>query len=121
MKGNILNIGQLLEKGYAIHMENYSLILRDTHGGIVAHVPMANNCMFPLHLHTKSKKCFYGLMASGSWKWHLQFGHLNFSGPKLLSLASMVHGLPVFKPLSNVCEGCIFGKQAQLSFPNDKS
>jgi transposase InsO family protein len=121
MKSNILSIGQLLEKGYTIHMENYSLILRDARGGIMAHVPMTNHRMFPLHLNIKSKKCFYGLKESESWKWHLRFGHLHFSGLKLLSSAGMVHGLPVIEPPSNACEGCILGKQARLSFPNGKS
>ncbi|XP_062170988.1 uncharacterized protein LOC133876757 [Alnus glutinosa] len=97
MKSNILSIGQLLEKGYTIHMENYSLILRDTRGGIVAHVPMANNRMFPLHLNIKSEKCFYGLKESELWKWHLRLGHLHFSGLKLLSSTGMVHGLLVIK------------------------
>jgi hypothetical protein len=121
MKSNIISIGQLLEKGYTIHMENYSLILRDTRGGIVAHVPMANNRMCPLHLNIKSEKCFYGLKENESWKWHLRFGHLHFSGLKLLSSSGMVHGLPVIKPPSNVCEECILGKQARLPFPNGKS
>jgi hypothetical protein len=121
MKSNILSIGQLLEKGYTIHMENYSLILRDTRGGIVALVPMANNCMFQLHLNIKSKKCFYGLKESESWKWHLRFGHLHFSGLKLLSSSGMVHGLPMIKPPSNFCEECILGKQARLPFPSGKS
>jgi hypothetical protein len=58
---------------------------------------------------------------SSQWKWHLRFGHLHFSGLKLISSAGMVHGLPVIKPPSNVCEGCILGKQARLSFPNGKS
>jgi len=103
MKSNILSIGQLPEKGYTIYIENYSLILRDTCGGIMAHVPMAYNRMFPLHLNIKSKKCFYGLKESESWKWHLRFGHLHFSGLKLLSSSGMVHGLPMIKPSSNVC------------------
>jgi len=120
MKSNILSIGQLLEKRYTIHMEN-SFILRDTRRGIVAHVPMANNCMFPLHLNIKSEKCFYGLKESESWKWHLRFGHLHFSGIKLLSSSGMVHGLLVIKPPCNVCEECILGKQALLSFTNSKS
>jgi hypothetical protein len=67
IKSNILGIGQLLEKGYTIHMENYSMVLRDTRGGIVAHVPNANNRMFPLHLNIKFEKCFYGLKESVSW------------------------------------------------------
>ncbi|XP_059455046.1 uncharacterized protein LOC132185267 [Corylus avellana] len=110
VEGNVLSIGQLLEKGFTIHMKNYSLILRDTLGGIVARVPMTNNHMFPLHLNIKSEKCFYGLKESESWKWHLLFGHLHFSGLKLLSSFGMVHWLPVLEPPSNVCEGCILGK-----------
>ena len=29
MKNNILSVGQLLEKGYIIHMDNLSISLRD--------------------------------------------------------------------------------------------
>jgi hypothetical protein len=45
MKSNILSIGQLLEKGYNIHMEDYPLVLRDMRGRIITHVPMTNNRM----------------------------------------------------------------------------
>ena len=96
-------------------------MLKDACGGIVAHVPKTNNRMFPLHLNIKSEKCCYGLKESESWKWHLRLGHLHFSSLKLLYSANTVHGLPVIEPPSNVCEGCILGKQTWLSFPNGKS
>lgn len=64
MKSNILSIGQLLEKGYIIHIEDYSLTLRDAHERIMARVPMTNNSMFPLHLNTKFEKCFLRLEKS---------------------------------------------------------
>ena len=110
MKSNVLSIGQLVEKGYNIHMRDNSLMLRDTSGRIIAHVPMTQNRMFPLHLNTKSEKCFYGVKESESWKWHHRLGHLHFSGLKLLSSSRMVHGLPMIKPPSNICDVCILGK-----------
>ena len=55
---------------------------------------MGHNRMFSLHLNSTIEKFFHGLVKNESWKWHLRLGHLNFSGLKLLSTSSMVHGLP---------------------------
>jgi hypothetical protein len=57
MKSNILSIGQLLQKGYTVHMENNSLSLSDTGGRLIACVQMTKNRMFPLNLKTKIEKC----------------------------------------------------------------
>ena len=121
MKSNILSIGQLLEKGYKVYMENNHLWLKNAKGGLIACIKMTRNRMFPLHLNTKVEKCFQGLMKNESWRWHLRFGHLNFSGLKLLSTAGMVRGLPTIDPPSHTCEVCIIGKQTRLPFPNGKS
>ncbi|XP_059436317.1 uncharacterized protein LOC132169274 [Corylus avellana] len=43
MKSNILSIGQLLQKGYIVHMENNVLSLRDTSGRLIARVQMTKN------------------------------------------------------------------------------
>ena len=66
MKSNILSIGQLLEKGYTIHMKDRILSLLDTRGRHIAHVEMSKNRMFPLHLKTELQKCFYGLIENES-------------------------------------------------------
>jgi hypothetical protein len=47
MKSNILSIGQLLQKGYIVHVENNSLFLSDTNGKLIACVQMMKNNMFP--------------------------------------------------------------------------
>ena len=91
MKSNTLSIGQLIERGYVIHMKNSSLLLKDAHGRYIARVQMARNCVFSLYLSTTLEKCFHGLLNNESWKWHLRFGHLHFNGLKLLSIANMVH------------------------------
>ena len=103
MKSNIFSIGQLLEKGYIIHMEKLSLVLKDAEGRLVAKVQMGHNRMFPLHLNSTMEKCFHGLVRKESWKWHLHLGHLNFNGLKLLSTSSMVHGLPSIEKPKYVC------------------
>ena len=109
MKSKILSIGQLLEKGYIIHMEKLSLVLKDAEGRLVAKVQMGHNRMFPLHPNSIMEKCFHGLVKNESWKWHLCLGHLNFSGLKLLSTSSMVHGLPSIEKPKYVCEVCTLG------------
>jgi hypothetical protein len=121
MKSNILSIGQLLQKGYTVHMENNSLSLSDTSGRLIACVQMTKNRMFPLNLKTKIEKCLIGLIKNESWRWHLRFGHLHFNGLKLLSSGGMVHGLPQIDSADHVCEGCVLGKQSRLSFPSGTS
>ncbi|XP_047953734.1 uncharacterized protein LOC125199931 [Salvia hispanica] len=41
MRNNILSLGQLLEKGYNIHMKDYSLSIRDGKNDLIAKVPIA--------------------------------------------------------------------------------
>ncbi|KAM0985723.1 hypothetical protein ACFX13_013181 [Malus domestica] len=117
MKSNILSIGQLLQKGYVIHMEDMFLTLRNARRKLIARVQMSKNRMFPLKLNTKIGSCNIGVMEDESWKWHLRYGHLHFNGLKLLSSGGMVRGLPQIEATRQVCEGCVLGKQARLSFP----
>lgn len=51
----------------------------------------------------------------------MRFGHLGFSGLKLLSKTKMVDGLPEIKEPDNLCEACVKGKQHRQSFPVGKS
>ncbi|KAM1576006.1 hypothetical protein ACFX10_032378 [Malus domestica] len=94
MKSNILSIGQLLQKGYVIHMENMLLTLRNARRKLIARVQMSKNRIFPLKLNIKIGSCNIGVMEDESWKWHLRFGHLQLNGLKLLSSGEMVRGLP---------------------------
>ena len=121
MKINIFSVGQLLEKGYVIHMDNLSFSLRDAQRRLIAKIKMDPNPMFPLRLSTSLKKFSHGLVKNELWKWHLRFGHLNFRRLKLLSNISMVNGLPIVKESEYVCEACILGKQQRNSFLSGKS
>ncbi|KAK2980575.1 hypothetical protein RJ640_017437 [Escallonia rubra] len=78
MKANILSMGQLLEKGYDIHMKDKCLYLRDDRGSLIARVPMSSNRMFLMNIHHDVPKCLKACFDNQSWLWHLRLGHLNF-------------------------------------------
>ncbi|KAH9670830.1 hypothetical protein KPL70_017126 [Citrus sinensis] len=117
MKSNILSLGQLLEKGYDIHLKDYSLFLRDDKGNLITKVKMSKNRMFPLNIQNDVAKCLKACHKDQSWTWHLRYGHLNFGGLELLSKKNMVKGLPYINHPDQLCEGYLLGKQFRKSFP----
>ncbi|TXG54005.1 hypothetical protein EZV62_019261 [Acer yangbiense] len=104
MKNNILSLGQLLEKGYNILMNDYSLSIRDRQGNLIVKVPMMKNRMFMLNIQTDVAKHLKSCLKDSSWAWHLRLGHLNFGGLRLMAKKNMVNGLPYIKHPNQFCE-----------------
>ncbi|KAL4369158.1 hypothetical protein GQ457_05G011330 [Hibiscus cannabinus] len=121
MKSNIISLGQLLEKGYEVQMENRSLSLKNNKGELVVQVDMTLNRLFTIDIESGEVKCMKTSIKDDSWLWHLRYGHLGFSGMKLLSKAKMVNGLPEINPPNQLCEACIKGKQHRQRFEVGKS
>ena len=104
-------MGQLIEKGYDIHMKYLALCIRDKHKNLVTHVKMTKNRMFPLYLKIYQSRCLKEKIIDDSTLWHLRFGHLNFQGLNVLSKEKMVTRIPqIYRPIKR-CEGCIIGKE----------
>ena len=59
---------------------------------------------------------------SPTYLWHCRFGHLHTPTLKLCQNQNLVRGLPstIFKSI-DICEGCMYGKMAQKSFPLSNS
>ncbi|KAL4298280.1 hypothetical protein GQ457_12G029150 [Hibiscus cannabinus] len=121
MKSNIISLGQLLEKGYEVQMKNQSLSLKNKNGELVVQVDMTQNRLFTIDIESGEVKCMKTAIKDDSWLLHLRYGHLGFSGLKLLSKAKMVNGLPYINPPNQLCEACIKGKQHRQSFEVGKS
>ncbi|KAL8087732.1 hypothetical protein AgCh_037766 [Apium graveolens] len=117
LKNNIISLGQLVEKGYNIQMQDNSLIIRNQARELIANVEMSKNRLFTLDMQTNVQKCLKSVIKNDSWLWHLRYGHLGFSGLKLLSKTKMVDGLPEINEPENLCEACVKGKQHRQSFP----
>ena len=73
MKSNILSLGQLLEKGYDIHLKDNNLSIRDNIGSLIAKVSMSRNRMFLLNIQNDVAKCLKAYykdplaLASSTW------------------------------------------------------
>ena len=50
MKSNILSLGQLLEKGYDILLNDNNIYIRDGASNFIVKVPMSRNRMFVLNI-----------------------------------------------------------------------
>ncbi|KAL5816417.1 hypothetical protein ACOSQ3_024795 [Xanthoceras sorbifolium] len=116
MKTNILSLGQLLEKGYHISLQNMQLTITDAQGKLVTRVQMTKNRMFPLAIHHDVPRCLTAIINDKDWLWHLRYGHLNFESLKQLGSKKMVKGLPNIHHPNEICESCVLSKQHRNSF-----
>ena len=121
LKTNLLSVGQLLEKGYAISIKDGVCRIEDAKLGLIAQVNMTVNRMFPLYLHNTTHSCLSAKLKDVSWLWHFRYGHLNFGGLKTLQQKNMVTGLPSITAPAEVCEECVVSKQHRNPFPHGKS
>ncbi|KAL0400394.1 UNVERIFIED_CONTAM: Copia protein [Sesamum radiatum] len=119
MKNNILSIGQLMESGHKVKMEDKYLWLRDHDDRLVAKVAMTSNWMFKLNVKTVESKCLQACINDSSWIWHMRFGHLNFEGLKMLGKKNIVRGVTKINHPNQLCEACLLGKHARKSFPKE--
>jgi hypothetical protein len=116
VKSNILNLGQLLEKGYEIKMKDCTLTLLDTKGDMIAKVVMIKNKMFLLNIETDLPKLLNACVKDETWLWHMRLGHVNFDSLKMMTQKEMLKGLQSIIHQNQLCEGCLVGKQFCKSF-----
>ncbi|XP_058783965.1 uncharacterized protein LOC131658716 [Vicia villosa] len=111
IKCNLLSIGQLLEKGYNIRLEDKILRVVDASGVLILKAPMATNRTFKVELKVLEHSCLATGASREEWLWHYRLGHLNFCDLKVLQQEGMVTGLPHINVPAELCEECVKGKQ----------
>ncbi|XP_058771127.1 uncharacterized protein LOC131644592 [Vicia villosa] len=84
IKCNLLSIGQLLEKGYNIRLEDKILRVVDASGVLILKAPMATNRTFKVELKVLEHRCLATAASREEWLWHYRLGHLNFRDLKAL-------------------------------------
>ena len=123
LKNNLLSIGQLQEKGLAVLMRHGVCKIFHPERGLILETSMSHNRMFILiaRCQMREQKCLVSLVLEQSQLWHCRYGHLSWSGLKVLKQKKMVEGMPQFKVPSKVCEDCLVGKQRRDSFPKEST
>jgi len=117
MNSNLISLGQLLEKGFSMNMNQGFLEIFDAANKMVLKAPMAQNRTFQVNLRTVESQCFsVSMLANDSWLWHMRLGHLNFRDLSLLRSKELVHGLPSIQIPSKVCDSCQVSKQPRTAF-----
>ncbi|CAL9016699.1 unnamed protein product [Prunus brigantina] len=123
LQNSLISIGQLAEKGLEILIQRGSCKVYHPEKGLIMEVTMSSNRMFKLFAQTQPKEeaCFHSFMEDPARLWHCRYGHLSFSGLKILQQKEMVRGLPCLDTSSRVCEDCLVGKQQRDPFPREST
>ncbi|CAJ2665360.1 unnamed protein product [Trifolium pratense] len=120
MKTNLLRLGQLLEKGFIMHMENNIMKVYDSQNNTILRAPLSQNRTFQVTLTANQSQCLATIKINDqAWLWHLRYGHLNFKSLTYLQNNELVNGLPAIKTPRDICQHCLIGKQARKSFVKD--
>ena len=90
---NLLSVGQMVERGYALHFEDLACKVYDPQRREIGRVKMERNRSFPL-IFPNTNTAFKTEVVADSWLWHRRLGHLNFQSLKKLQQKQMVYGLP---------------------------
>ena len=88
MESNLLSLGQLLEKGFSMHMEGEHMKVADSNWKCVLKIDVSKNRTFKVGVSTIKQKCLTAQSNDSVWKWHRRLGHLNFNSLNKLQLAS---------------------------------
>ena len=110
LKKNLILVGQLDEEGHSIHF----------HGGKWkvnkgARILACGHKTSTLYMITNNKDIILVVdMSDDSKLWHLRLGHMSEKGMKVLMSKEKLMKLKSVE--SDLCEGCIIGKQKKVSF-----
>jgi hypothetical protein len=106
LKNNLLSIGQLMEKGLAVTMQQGKCKIFHPVKGLIIETAMTHNRLFTVIGHCKSTQdqaYFSTINTDQATLWHHRYGHLSWNGIKTLQQKKMVNGLPPFKATQQVC------------------
>lgn len=121
LKSNIVNLGQLEEKGFKYVGENGRLCMFDQEQTLLISAPRTGNRLYLVKFRLAPLVCLFAQSENESWLWHARYGHLNLRALSDLSAKQMVDGLLAVTRVEKVYDGCVLGKQHRTPFPQVSS
>ncbi|CAJ2663346.1 unnamed protein product [Trifolium pratense] len=120
MKCNLMSVGQLLEKGFRVVLEDEALKLFDSKNRLILKTAQSKNRTFKSQIKAIEAECLVATTESkDSDLWHKRYGHLNFKSLSMLNSKNMVLGLPSVIPPVDTCTVCLLGKHPRSSFKSN--
>ena len=118
---NLFSAGQFKKGVFStLFVGNACVIIDKKSRQTIANVLVTQNNMFPFDISNAGTNALVVKGKNEANLCHLCYGHLHINGLKLLRKKDMVVGLPEIVQ-TDLCEGCIYGKQTRRSFPAAKS
>src|SRR4051812_29829532 len=78
MESNLMNVGQLLEKGFSLTMKDNLLRLYDCNQKFIMQYELGINRIFKLNVETTNTQCLCATSVERESKlWHKRLGHWN--------------------------------------------
>lgn len=119
MNNNLLSLGQLLQNGYRMLLEDNALKIFDKKNRFILKTPMLKNKTFKVEIQANQEVNCLSITEEGeSWLWHKRYDHLNFKSLNRLHDQSMVSGLPKLVAPGRECVGWCISKQPRKSYRN---
>jgi len=120
MKCNLLSVGQLIEKGYSITIENDTLKMYNPEKKLIVQSNLTKNRTFKASIVIKEEMCYKASVKDDeSELWHKRYGHLNYISLCLLKSKNMVIGELNVKIPEKSCSIYLVGKHSRSAFKSD--
>lgn len=117
---NLINVGQLLVKGYNLKLEKNQMKVYHGDGRLIMKAPLPDNTTIKVESNTVNHKCLASTIEEyNKWLWHYMYRNLNFISLGTLNQKKMVYSLPQVKEPSQACEKCCKAKYDRKSFKHD--
>jgi hypothetical protein len=116
---NIINVGQLDESGYDIHIKQGVMSVREPGGQLLASIEcLSKNRLYVLNINLALVECLAAHGEEEARRWHTRLGHVHMEVLRKMAREELVHGLHTIGQVSEACESCMAGKQKRSSFPD---
>lgn len=70
MKSNLISIGQLLQKGYTMKMEEQTMMVFDSKRRLILKAPLSKKRTFKININVIEDQCMLLETESEDWLWH---------------------------------------------------
>lgn len=121
MKSNLLSIGQLLEKGYRMVLEELGMKVYGCENRLLIKAVLFKNRTFKVEFDVVTQQCLATTVNKDEWLWHFRYALLNFGDLSKLQHKGMVRGLPHIHVPKDVCAECMESKTPRSSFNKNMS